>query len=268
MIKLNKLSCGYNANFNLKNVTVTIQENEITGVIGPNGSGKTTLLRAITKIIPIKSGSIIFENEQIEKLSPLELSRKIAVVSQAADIKEKITVEEFILLGRLPYRGKWQFLESKRDEEIVTEAMRLTNVYPFKNRDLMSLSGGERQLTVIARALAQEPKLLLLDEPTNHLDITHQVKILDLIKKLNIEKKITVLIVLHDLNLAAEYCDKLILLNNGNIHTMGTPREVLTYGIIEDVYHTVVVVKENPISKKPYIFLVSGQNKKGNNIFG
>ncbi len=127
---------------------------------------------------------------------------------------------------------------------------------------MQQISGGEKQLAAITRALIQEPELLLLDEPTSHLDITHQVGILDLIKRLNSELKITVVMILHDLNLASEYCDKIILLNNGRVYNQGTPHEVLTYKAIEDVYKTVVIVENNPISNKPYVFLVSEGEKK------
>ena len=139
--------------------------------------------------------------------------------------------------------------------------MKLSDVWRFCDRPVFSLSAGERQLVLLAKALAQNPKLLILDEPTSHLDIGHQVAVLDLVKRLNREKKIAVIAVLHDLNLAAEYCDRLVLLNNGAIYKAGVPAEVLTYQVIEDVYRTCVVVKDNPVSKRPYVFLVSGQAK-------
>ena len=135
--------------------------------------------------------------------------------------------------------------------------MGLTDVFRVKDKAISELSGGEQQLAAIARALTQEPNLLLLDEPTSHLDISHQVQILNLIQQLNQELKLTVLIIIHDLNLAGEYCDYLVMMDKGKIHIKGTPHEVLTYQTIEDVYKTVVVTRENPISKKPVVFLVS-----------
>jgi len=167
-----------------------------------------------------------------------------------------------VLLGRIPHFKKFQFLETNKDLEIVEEVMKLTGVLEIKDRFLKETSGGERQLVLITKALAQQPKLLLLDEPTAHLDITHKIKILDLIRRLNKKYGLTVLIVLHDLNLASQYCDRLILLKEGKIYKIGTPSEVLTYQIIEEVYQTVVVVKENPINLRPYVFLVSEEERR------
>jgi iron complex transport system ATP-binding protein len=257
MLKVYNLDCGYDTKFSLKEVNFKVADGEFAGIIGPNGSGKTTLLRAITGIIRPRKGNVFLENRDIESLNFKELAKKIAVVSQGADSGIKMRVEEFILLGRIPYRRDWQFLETGIDREAAEEAMASTGTLKFRERFMDNLSGGERQLAFIARALAQEPKLLLLDEPTSHLDITHQVGILDLIKRLNRKNGLTVMAVLHDLNLAGEYCDKLILLNDGRVHKIGPAQEVLTYQVIEEVYKTVVVVKENPVSLKPYIFLVS-----------
>lgn len=257
MLEINNLTCGYDTRFSLTDINFKIKEKEFIGIIGPNGSGKTTLFRAITKIIYPKSGKIYFDGIDLSEINFMELARKLAVVSQNSDIDLMLSVEEFVLLGRIPHRGKIQFFESNDDEKIADEAMVLTDTFGFRERQMGSLSGGERQLVYIARALAQKPKMLLLDEPTNQLDIAHQVKIMDLIKKLNKERNITVVIVLHDLNLASEYCDRLVLINNGKVFKIGTPGEVLTYQTIEEVYKTVVLVKENPLSKKPYVFLVS-----------
>jgi len=261
MLEIKNLTCGYDAKFILQDINLKIEEQEFVGIIGPNGSGKTTLLRAITKIIRPRNGSIIFEGEDLESLNFRELAKRIACVTQNWETDLKMTVEEFVLLGRIPHLKKWQFLETNVDEEIAKESMSLTDTFKFKDRPLESLSAGERQLVVTARALTQEPKLLLLDEPTSHLDIAHQVQILDLIKRLNKKNGLTVMIVLHDLNLASEYCERLVLLNNGLIHKIGKPEEVLTYSIIEEVYNTIVVVEKNPVSFRPYILLVPEEER-------
>ena len=256
------LSCGYDAKFVLKDINFKIEKNELIGVIGPNGSGKTTLIRAMTKILKLQEGNVCFDGIDINKLGFRDLAKKVAVVSQSYDTDFDMTVEDFVLLGRIPYRRAFQFLETETDLKIAEQAMQLTDTLHFKERLLSELSAGERQLVFIARALAQEPELLLLDEPTSHLDIAHQVKILGLIRKLNRQNQISVIIILHDLNLAGEYCDRLMLMNTGCIYKFGSPQEVLTYQNIEEVYKTVVVVEKNPISSKPYILLVSEEEKE------
>lgn len=261
MLEIKDLTCGYDSKFVLKDINFRIDSGEFLGVIGPNGSGKTTLLRAITRVLKTRKGSIVFCGEDIVQMGFKELARKIAVVSQSFETSF-MTVEEFVLLGRLPHYGKFQFLETKEDIEIAKKCMNLTGTFRFKDCSLREISGGERQLALIARALTQEPELLLLDEPTAHLDITHQVGILDLIRRLNKEFNLTVIMVLHDLNLASEYCQRLMLINEGQIHKIGQPEEVLNYRIIEEVYKTVVVVKKNPISSRPYVFIVSEEEKQ------
>jgi len=261
MLETKSLVCGYD-NFLLKGISFKVNFSELVGIIGPNGSGKTTLIRAITKLVRPKEGKIIYQGKDITKLSFKELAKEIAVVSQDVYFPDMVKVKDFVLLGRIPHFKKFQFLETNKDLEIVEEVMKLTGILEIKDRFLKETSGGERQLVLIARALAQEPKLLLLDEPTAYLDITHKIKILDLIRKLNKKYSLTVLIVLHDLNLASQYCDRLILLKEGKIYKIGTPSEVLTYQIIEEVYQTVVIVKENPFNFRPYVFLVSEEEMK------
>ncbi|MCD5401658.1 ABC transporter ATP-binding protein [candidate division NPL-UPA2 bacterium] len=260
MLEIRNLSCGYEAKIVLQEINLKIKAGEIVGIIGPNGSGKTTLLRAITKIIKSVKGEILFQGREVEKIGYRQLAEEVAVVSQGP-LTNFMSVEEFVLLGRIPYYGRFQFLETKRDLEIAARCMKLTDIFRLKDRLVQELSGGERQLALIARALTQEPKLLLLDEPTAHLDITHQAGILDLIRRLNKKIGLTVIMVLHDLNLASEYCQRLVLIHQGRIHKTGRPREVLTYQIIEEVYRTVVVVEKNPLSLKPYILMVSEEER-------
>jgi iron complex transport system ATP-binding protein len=256
LLKIKNLSAGYDENIVLHDIGCTVCQGELIGIIGPNGSGKTTLLRAITRILKPHKGEILIDGKNVWKIPLKEISQMVAVSSQLLD-PVLTTVEEYILLGRLPYYRKYQFFETSKDETIVEKYMRLTDTFRLKESLMTELSGGERQLASIARALAQEPILLLLDEPTSHLDITHQAQIMELIGRLNRELGLTVLMVLHDLNLASEYCSRLLLLNNGSIHKLGTPEEVLTYRTIEEVYKTVVLVKKNPLSGKPYVFLIT-----------
>ncbi|TCO08039.1 ABC transporter ATP-binding protein [Natronoflexus pectinivorans] len=255
-LKIDKLCCGYGRSFNLKDVSVSLKQGVFAGIIGPNGSGKTTLFKGISGVLKAKSGKILLQNVDLGKLKLGEKARRVAVVSQFPDAAD-ITVEDYVLLGRLPYRQSFQFFESARDRVIARKYMQLTGVFRHAKKLMSQLSGGEQQLAAIAQALTQEPELLLMDEPTSHLDITHQVQILNLIQRLNRETNLTVLMIIHDLNLAAEYCDFLIMMNNGDVHTMGAPLDVLNYKNIEDVYNTVVVTQNNPLSGKPAIFLVS-----------
>ncbi len=255
MLEIRDLTCGYGEKFVLHGINLKIEDGELIGIIGPNGSGKTTLLKAITGILKSEKGEIFLKGENIRYLCFKEMAQKIAVVSQNVE-GNFMTVEEFVLMGRIPHYRKFQFMETEIDMEIVRKYMLMTDTLKYRNQPIEEISGGEKQLAVIARALAQEPQLLLLDEPTSHLDIKHQITILDLIKKLNKASGITVMMVLHELNLASEYCDRLILLNNGMIYKEGEPAEVLTYRIIEKVYETIVVVEKNPISHKPYILIV------------
>ncbi|MCF8361065.1 MAG: ABC transporter ATP-binding protein [Prolixibacteraceae bacterium] len=255
-LEIEKLVCGYGNNFNLKSISFSIRQGAFAGIIGPNGSGKTTLFKGIAGDLSLKSGTITLNKTNMDTIRLKEKAQKIAVVTQYTEITD-MTVEEYVLMGRTPYRSHLQFFESKKDAEIARKYMHLTNIYRFKDKPMTELSGGEQQLAAIARALAQEPELLLLDEPTSHLDITHQVQILNLIQQLNQDLKLTVLLIIHDLNMASEYCDFLLMMKDGAIHAIGNPSDVLNYQTIEDVYQTVVITRENPVSGKPVIFLVS-----------
>jgi iron complex transport system ATP-binding protein len=259
-LEVNNLDCGYPKSFHLKGVNFSVEKGSFAGIIGPNGSGKSTTLKGITGEIKYKENQIILNNKDLSKISDIERAKKIAIVTQFTESIE-ISVEDYVLLGRLPYRGRFQFFDTKQDINIATKYMKLTGVYEKRHKMFSELSGGEQQLVSLAKALTQEPELLLLDEPTSHLDISHQVQVLDLAQKLSQELQLTLVMVIHDLNLASEYCDHLVLMKDGKIFTEGTPNEILNYKNIEDVYNTLVVTQKNPLSKKPAIFLVS-QNSK------
>jgi iron complex transport system ATP-binding protein len=261
MIRLEKIQCGYGPKIVLDGIDLEVKKGEFVGIIGPNGSGKTTILRAITRLVKPMQGKIYLNNKDICTLNYKEVAQKIAVVSQNLPVIT-MTVKEFVLLGRVPYYKNLQFFESKQDLIAADRAMTMTDTERLKDHFMSEMSGGEVQLAFIARAIAQEPSLLLLDEPTAHLDITHQVSILDLIKRLNGQYNLTVIIILHDLNLASEYCDRLVLMDSGRIHKAGRPEEVLTYNNIEEVYHTVVVVEKNPLSGKPFVLIVPEEVKQ------
>ncbi len=261
MLELKNFSCGYGSKVIIKKINLRIEKKEFIGIIGPNGSGKTTLFRGITKSVNYHEGAVYFNEKNMQNMGFRDIAQNIAVVSREIPLTA-MTVQEYVSLGRLPHYRTFQLFETDKDVELAEHCMEITGTLKFKDRYISQLSSGEAQLVLIARALTQEPVLLLLDEPTAHLDITHQMRILDLIKKLNREHNLTIIIVLHDLNLAAEYCDRLVLLNKGSIKNIGKPEDVLNYRDIEEVYHTVVVVEKNPISFKPFIFAVPEEVRK------
>lgn len=259
ILEIKNISGGYHEKDIIKGLSFEVKEGEFFGIIGPNGSGKSTLLKLMSKALHPRQGSVLFQNTDIASIALKEFCRKIAFVGQDTLVNFAFTAWEIVLLGRTPHLKRLES-ESEKDFEIAHNAMALTDTLTFKNAHINELSAGERQRVIIAKALTQEPLLLFLDEPTSHLDIGHQIQILDFLKRLNKEKKLTVMIVMHDLNLAGEYCDRLLLLNHGKIYKFGTPQDVLTYQTIEDVYKTIVVVEKNPFSSKPYIILASKQS--------
>lgn len=261
ILKINDLSCGYDICEVIKNISFSVREGDFLGIIGPNGAGKTTLFRAITGIVKPQKGDILYNGKDTFKILPRDFAREVAVIPQILEIPFSFLVEDFVLMGRFPHLDRFEALK-QLDYEILEDALKLTDTYHLRKRKICDLSGGEKQRVILAQGFTQQPCLLLLDEPTSHLDIAHQVKILNLVKKLNKERGLTVIVVLHDLNLASSYCDKLILLNEGEIFKEGTPQKVLTYQNIEEVYRTVVIVRENPLSLKPYVLLVSEEEQK------
>lgn len=260
VLKVKNLSCGYDAREIIKNVSFSVKEGEFLGIIGPNGAGKTTLFRAITKVLNPWKGSILYKDKDIFEISPRDFARDVAVIPQILEVPFAFSVEEFVLMGRFPHTGRFEGM-GKRDYKVLEDALKLTDTSSLRERKTCELSGGEMQRVVLAQGFAQEPRLLLLDEPTSHLDIAHQVQVLDLIKKLQENRNLTVIVVLHDLNLAASYCDRLILLEEGTIFTEGPAENVLTYQNIEAIYKTVVVVKKSPVNLKPYVILVPEKDR-------
>ena len=258
LLKVSCLNAGYYGEDIIKAVSLDIGQGDFLGVIGPNGSGKTTLLRVCSRILRPRRGRIIFNGEDIFHMGLKEFCQRLAFVSQDISTSFSFSVMELVLMGRIPHLKRLQ-LESRKDIEIAERALELTDSFGFKDKMINELSAGERQRVLIARALAQEPELLLLDEPTSHLDIGHQIKVMDLLKKLNRQNNLTIVMVLHDLNLASAYCNRICLLDNGVIFKEGSPKEVLTYKNIEAVYKTIVLVNDNPVTGRPNVVLVPGE---------
>ncbi|MCX7920277.1 MAG: heme ABC transporter ATP-binding protein [bacterium] len=256
LIQVEKITFAYGRTAILSDITFAVEPGEILGIIGPNGSGKTTLLRLLTGILQAQSGTILISGKEIALWTRNELAKRIAVVPQDTFVPFNYTVREIVLMGRTPHLRLLQF-ESSKDVAILNQAMALTDTLEVSERYFDALSGGEKQRALIARALVQEPTILLLDEPTAHLDLNHQIEILDLVKRLNVEENLTVIFVTHDINLAAGYCHRLILLFDGTIFCSGSPQEVITEENIRQVYGTNVVVSEHPLTGVPQVNLLS-----------
>lgn len=237
----------------LRNVTLEVKAGEIVGLIGPNGAGKSTLMRAVSGVLAPRSGGISVGGSDIRRLSVSQRARLLAVVPQARQMGGALTVEQAVMMGRTAYMG-WLGRSSRSDEEAVLTALRQTGLTPFTGRSIASLSGGEQQRVLLARALAQATPVLLLDEPTNHLDLHHQVNLLTLVKELAREKNLAVLAAMHDLNQAALFADRLALLVEGQLMASGAPREVLTRENIQYAYETEVEIVPHPVSGQPVIF--------------
>ncbi len=232
----------------LRNFSCDIKKGEFVSVIGPNGSGKSTMINAILQSIKTKSGNIYLNGKNNKDYSSKERAQYAAVVPQVFSTSFAFKAWDVVMMGRNPYLGRMQS-ETAADVEIVEEAMRITNTLHLKDRKITSLSGGERQRVIIAGALAQKPKLLILDEPTNHLDIHHTLEILQLVKKLNVEEGLTVFAVLHDINMAARFSDRLILMKNGlNVKT-GSIDEIVNEETLKPVYMIDMVVRNNPLTQ-------------------
>lgn len=231
MISAERVSFAYRDTLVLDQVTATAEDGDFVGLIGPNGSGKTTLLRTLYAALKPRAGQVQIDDVRVDALKPVELARRIAVVPQEGAPELPLTVVDMVLLGRAPLRSMFRSY-SRHDHRQAASALRRVNARDLAERSFNTLSGGEKQRVLVARALAQEADHLLLDEPTNHLDIRYQHEILALIRTL----AITTVVVLHDLNLAARYCDRLILLDRGTVVSSGTPDAVLRPDVLEPVY--------------------------------
>lgn len=235
-------------------IDLMVQKGEMVALLGPNGSGKTTLIKLACGVLRPTEGEIHLDGSSLRRLKRREVAQRVAVVPQQFHMPFAFTLREVVLLGRTPFLRAFSD-EGERDHQAVNRAMELMGLKELEQRFFNELSGGERQKGILAMALAQEPKLLLLDEPTAHLDINHQVEILELVKGLNREQGITVIGAMHDLNLAALYFDRLILLKEGRIFADGPPSQVLTEETIQDVFSASVQVTQHPSMKAPHIVI-------------
>ncbi|MBC7085167.1 MAG: heme ABC transporter ATP-binding protein [Methanomethylovorans sp.] len=249
MLEVKDVCVSYGNRKILNKVNLRAHEGEIVGIVGPNGSGKTTFLKSLAKYLIPDAGSIYINNVNITEMDNREIAKNVAVVSQIVSIDFDFTARDIVLMGRTPYiKGS----EKPEDIMIAEDAMRKTNTYEFKDRMVTELSGGELQRVIIARALAQTPKILLLDEPTSHLDIAHQVEILNLVREAA-DSGLTVIAVIHDLNLAAHYCDSICMLKSGEIVCTGQPETVFTEENIRNTFNIPVEVNTLKSTNSLYI---------------
>lgn len=252
MLEVQSLSIFYGSRPILKNISFDLGAGEILAIIGPNGAGKTTLIRALTGLTPLHAGQIRVHGRVLNQLSVAERARWIAVVPQARNLPPAFTAWETVLLGRTPHLN-WLGQTSLQDEAIARQAMTRTQTLELAERPVGELSGGEQQRLLLARALAQASPILLLDEPTSHLDLQFQLALLDQVRSLARQEKLAVLVILHDLNLAARYADRVGLLVQGELRALGPAAEVLTPELLSPVYHVPLEVFHAGPGHFPYI---------------
>lgn len=254
LLSVHGITVAYAVQPILRGVSFDVQRGDLVVVLGPNGAGKTTLLRTIAKAVSPKLGTVLLDGRDISTIPTRKLMRTVSVVPQFEGSVFSFTVQDIVAMGRTPHVPHFAPL-SQRDWQIVREAMEATEVWELRDRLFTELSGGEQRRVLIAKALAQEPQLLLLDEPTANLDLHYQLEVVELIQRLNKEKGITVLAVLHDLNLAAMLGQRFILMRQGQIYAMGDADEVLTTQNIQQVYGVPVIITRHPLNGKPIILL-------------
>ena len=252
MLRFEHLAAGYGEKDIIKDVSFSVEEGDFAGLIGSNGAGKSTLIKCISGLLPVRSGNIYICGKENSHLKHRERARLVAVVPQSYHVDYDFLVEDIVMMGRNPYLSL-RHKENERDMEIVRNAMEATNTEIFRGRLYNELSGGERQRVILARAIAQEPQIILLDEPTSALDIHHQIEVMELITRLNKEKNMTVLAVLHDINMASRFCKRLIMLKDGHIMADGTPETVINRQNMEELYQMKLLIHTNPLFRKPEI---------------
>ena len=248
------IACAYDGTDVLSDVTLRLSSGDFMAVAGPNGSGKSTLIRALSRVLKPRLGSALLESQDLYALPARRSAQAIAFLPQETALEFEFNCREVVLMGRAPHLGRFES-ESERDLAVVREAMERTSTWELRDRPVLELSGGERQRVLLARAFAQEPQVLLLDEPTAHLDLAFQVQILRLVRALRDEKKTAVLASLHDLNLAAAYADRIVLLSKGKIAAAGTPRDVLSEAVLSPVFGSEVTVRTHPDTGAPLVLV-------------
>lgn len=256
ILEIKNLTIDYNGIKAVEDLNIDFKKGRFYTILGPNGAGKSTLLKAISKNIEDMKGSIFFDNVNIKDLKIKNLAKKISMVPQETSIDFDLLGEEIVLMGRIPHLKRLE-KEGSRDFNIVKEAMIKTNTLHLRNRSVTRMSGGEKQRVVVARALAQEAGIMLLDEPVSQLDLHNQIEIMNIIRDLVDREGLTAICVLHDINLAVNYSDEILIMKAGKLVSMGKPADIIRQEIIEETYGISVKIIENPITNKPFIIHVN-----------
>ncbi|MGE5484760.1 MAG: ABC transporter ATP-binding protein [Ignavibacteriales bacterium] len=254
-IAVNGIGCSYGCFPALDGITFEIARGDFTGIIGPNGSGKSTLLRAMSRVLKPSRGAVLLDGRDIYSEDPRSVARRLAVVENDGRSEFGFTVLELVLMGRIPHLGRFQ-RESAADVETARRCLASTGILHLESRKITEISAGERQRALIARALVQEPEILLMDEPTSFLDIGYQVDVMDLVSRLSRENGLSVVVVLHDLNLASQYCKSIILMKDGRVFASGIPDDVVTPSNIREAYGSEVLVVRHPIHGRPHVIVL------------
>ncbi|GFZ88547.1 iron-dicitrate ABC transporter ATP-binding protein [Compostibacillus humi] len=258
-----QLHVGYGDRSIIKNLNLTIPDKKITTIIGANGCGKSTLLKALIRIIPYQSGSVLLDGKEISREKTKTVAKKMAILPQTPESSNGLTVGELVSYGRFPYQNGLGRL-TKKDYEVIDWALEVTGTAEYKYRPMDALSGGQRQRVWIAMVLAQETNIIFLDEPTTYLDMAHQLEVLELLQKLNREQHRTIVMVLHDLNQAARFADYIITLKDGEIVKAGTCEEVIVPEVLREVFRIDAVIGRDPRTGKPMCIsynLLKGDNE-------
>ena len=260
MLEAKNITVNYGSRAAVAGVSLHPRSGEVIAIIGPNGAGKSTLLRALNGALLVSRGEILLDGNPLNSFARRAVARHIAVVAQESDLRFPVTVMEFVLGGRHAWTSAWGW-ETERDVEMAGEVLRETELEDFAARFMNELSGGERQRAVLARALATEAKLFLLDEPTANLDLAHQATMLSLVRARCDDRKAAAVVVTHDVNLAAEFADRVLLMKEGRVIAMDPPSEVLTPELLRRVFDLEVLVDAHPISGAPRITPVHARQK-------
>jgi iron complex transport system ATP-binding protein len=260
LLNVDGVECRYGSVKVLDDVSLSVKGGDFVGVLGPNGSGKTTLLKSISRILKPHKGTILLNEADIYSLKSTDVAKQLAVVPQDTSIGFNFAALDIVLMGRNPHMKRFQ-MESEADMVIARKVMKLTNIWHLAERPINELSGGEKQRVIIARALAQEPKILLLDEPLTHLDIVNQLEIMDLVKDLCVKENLVVLAVFHDFNLAARYCTSAVMLKKGKVFSAGSLTDVMTSENIKSVFNVDAIVTKHLVTNSIFVIPLSPQKE-------